>query len=52
MVIGCGSAAGMSDDEVRIVSATSAAVVMTSCPSCGKEDSDCRWKLQVGCGLV
>lgn len=52
MVIGCGSAAGMRDGELRIVSATSAAVVMTSPPSCGKEDSDCHWKLQVGCGLV
>lgn len=47
-----GSAAGMRDDEMRIVYATVGAVVMTSSPSCGKEDSDCHWRLQAGCGLV
>lgn len=52
VVIGCGSAAGMRDDEMRIVNATVGAVVTTSSPSCGKEDSDCHWKPQVGCGLV
>lgn len=53
VVIGCGSAAGMMrDDEMQIVNATMGEVVMASSPSCGKEDSDCRWKLQVGCGLV
>jgi len=51
-VIGCGSAAGMCDDEMRIVNATVGAVVTTSSPSCGKEDSDCHWKLQAGCELV
>lgn len=50
MAIGCGGAAGMRDDEVQIVNATLAAAVGTL--SCGREDSDCRWKLQVGCGLV
>lgn len=50
-VIGCGSAAGMRDDEMRIVNATVGAVVKTSSPSCGKEHSDCHWRLQAGCGL-
>ncbi len=41
VVIGCGSAAGMRDDEMRIVNVTVGAVVTTSSPSCGKEDPDC-----------
>ncbi len=51
-VIGCGSAAGMRDDEMRIVNVIVGAVVTTSSPSCGKEGSDCHWKPQVGCGLA